>query len=415
MYSGKIQTSVNAYGIDKDLPFFKNMERYISVKISCLYDYHIDHDFPKFARECSQYLTEWQGERIVERATQRDPEAILDMALRYLSGCGTLRRSPDGALYVLDSFTDRNCDPARYVGHVAPRTIMAQAHSCAAHAYFDKFMATPAELVDFAVDGRRFGRPQDLQSGLGQSPLASFSQAVHHANESVKLGLVSPIVLRVGLMMRDLGAQLGVDVSQMGRSRRFRPLWRAVTHRMEELYAEERKKQARVGRKPNAYMCAAEGCGIRADGRAALKACSGKCPPDLKPHYCSKECQKKDWPRHKPICKAGTPGKMPLMLDSDKANALKLFELGESEEGECDEVGAEGPRIAQLVQENNAGDNAGDKPMRYTQPGAARTITIPAPNAPGGSIHITSNTLDPESMKAFRAAASTVLGKEVAS
>ncbi|KAI0351318.1 hypothetical protein OH77DRAFT_1439304 [Trametes cingulata] len=415
MHSGRIHTSVNAYGINKDLPFFENMEQYISVKISCLYDYHTDHDFPKFARECSQYLTEWQGERIVQRATLMDPEAILDMALRYLSGCGTMRRSPDGALYVLDSFTDRNCDPARYVGDVAPRSIMAQAHSCAARAYLDKFMATPAELVDFAADERRFSRPQELRSGTGQSPLANFSRAIHHANESVKLGLVSPIVLRVGLMMRDLGAQLGVDVSQMERSRRFRPLWRAVTRRLEELYTEERKKQAKVERKPNEYVCAAEGCGIGANGRAALRACSGKCPPDLKPHYCSKECQKKDWPRHKPICKAGASGKLPSMLDSDKASALKLFELGEPEEGESDESVAEGTQKPQIVQESDAGENTGDKPMRYTEPGAARTISIPAPNAPGGSIQITSNTLDPESMKALRDAASNSMNGDAPS
>ncbi|KAI0737301.1 hypothetical protein C8Q80DRAFT_1213512 [Daedaleopsis nitida] len=33
-----------------------------------------------------------------------------------------------------------------------------------------------------------------------------------------------------------------------------------------------------------------------------LKQCAGGCPPQLKPSYCSKECQRKDWVRHKPIC-----------------------------------------------------------------------------------------------------------------
>ncbi|KAI0737074.1 hypothetical protein C8Q80DRAFT_1213609 [Daedaleopsis nitida] len=33
-----------------------------------------------------------------------------------------------------------------------------------------------------------------------------------------------------------------------------------------------------------------------------LKQCAGGCPPELKPSYCSKRCQRKDWDRHKAIC-----------------------------------------------------------------------------------------------------------------
>jgi hypothetical protein len=34
---------------------------------------------------------------------------------------------------------------------------------------------------------------------------------------------------------------------------------------------------------------------------------SGKCDQDVKPSYCSKECQKADWPNHKSFCKPGMP------------------------------------------------------------------------------------------------------------
>ncbi|KAH9885997.1 hypothetical protein C8Q73DRAFT_658897 [Cubamyces lactineus] len=51
-----------------------------------------------------------------------------------------------------------------------------------------------------------------------------------------------------------------------------------------------------VGRVPEAHKCSV----CRGRGQPKLKACSG-C---TKVRYCSQACQKKDWPRHKPQCKA---------------------------------------------------------------------------------------------------------------
>ena len=86
---------------------------------------------------------------------------------------------------------------------------------------------------------------------------------MHNANEAVKLGLVSPAVLLIGMKLREVGEGLGVNLDQMSRAKKFRPLWRAISRRLDEIYAEERKRQRKVDRKPNEYVCAAEGCGIR--------------------------------------------------------------------------------------------------------------------------------------------------------
>ncbi|KAI0364270.1 hypothetical protein BV20DRAFT_956586 [Pilatotrama ljubarskyi] len=51
-----------------------------------------------------------------------------------------------------------------------------------------------------------------------------------------------------------------------------------------------------VGRDPEAHKCSV----CRGHGKPKLKACTG-C---RKARYCSQECQKKDWPRHKTQCKA---------------------------------------------------------------------------------------------------------------
>lgn len=204
-----------------------------------------------------------------------------------------MRQSAEGALYVLDSLLDPNCDRDRYMGYLASPETLAQAHSCAANAHFIKLTASAVQVADMLVDERRFQRPQTAQANSGDPALAYLILAVQHANESARLGLVSPIVLKVGLTARETGAKLGVDMAQMGRSRYMRYLWRAVTARLEEIYDEERKKQKKVEDNPDDYVCAAEGCGIRAEGCAALRACAGRCPRDLKPHYCSKECQTK--------------------------------------------------------------------------------------------------------------------------
>jgi hypothetical protein len=51
-------------------------------------------------------------------------------------------------------------------------------------------------------------------------------------------------------------------------------------------------RDMRVRRKPNAFECARDGCGIAASTPGALRRCAGKCPPEDKPYYCSSECQR---------------------------------------------------------------------------------------------------------------------------
>ena len=225
----------------------------------------------------------------------------------------TRMKSVEGALYVLDAFLDPSCNDGRYVGDVASRTLMAQAHACAARAHYAKFTASSSERLAIQADERRFSRPETMRLGVGQPPLSSLALAAHHANESVKRGLVSPIVLVVGFKMRDLGEALGVNLDQMSRAKKFRPLWRVISRRVDELYAEERRRQSRADARPNQYVCAAEGCGIRGEQRGALKACGGRCPSDIKPSYCSKERQKRvsfaallvPYPRLSTTCGAG--------------------------------------------------------------------------------------------------------------
>ena len=114
-----------------------------------------------------------------------------------------------------------------------------------------------------------------------------------------ELGLVSPSVLWVGFGVKDVVERLrGTDVQvtstgeEVDWALEFGSLWDALKRREEEIVAAERSRRAKVAKNARAYVCAAEGCNVQGLHKAALKACAGSCPVDLKPHYCSKECQK---------------------------------------------------------------------------------------------------------------------------
>lgn len=79
---------------------------------------------------------------------------------------------------------------------------------------------------------------------------------------------------------------------------------------------------------------------------------------------------------------------------TDKAQALALFEPGDSQDVYEEEESSAAVAIRR--------QEGGEEVVEDIQSGPARIINIPAPHLPGGSIQITTNTLDPESMRSFR-------------
>ncbi|PIL30236.1 hypothetical protein GSI_07414 [Ganoderma sinense ZZ0214-1] len=329
---------------------FLNIEDYLAIKAACLSPYAYKDSFhyrptDLELRECARYLSEWPGVRVLDQWKFGDPkarpQAVLETAIRYMSGCTIFRVCPEAALHTLDVFPQHHQPPpdagsphhAHDVRAPSPslspesQAALARAHACAAHAHFQKFRASDKDRTTFAADERHYRRKQTLDAGLGHPAHTSLRFALGAASESARLGHVSAIVLRVGFAAREIAEGLGVDFGLLvGRARRYRPLWRAVEECLEELYAEARKALGReAGREALESVCGAEGCGVRASSSASLKACSGRCPLDFKPRYCSKQCQVKDWSRHKEICKPGGVGKIPKI--PNRLIALEWFEL----------------------------------------------------------------------------------------
>lgn len=131
----------------------------------------------------------------------------------------------------------------------------------------------------------------------GACNIDSVYRAAQAADTAVSLGFVSPIVIKVADYIQRIGFRRQSDCKWEGHStarfEQLADLWRVYDKRVAEVERQEAARDEKVSKAPNAYICAAAGCGIEATHKAALLRCSGKCSVEGKPSYCSKDCQRK--------------------------------------------------------------------------------------------------------------------------
>jgi len=118
----------------------------------------------------------------------------------------------------------------------------------------------------------------------------------NNANEAVALGLTSHTTLQVAKRIESAGLRRPEDgkfpEGTTERFERLTNLWEALDMRDAEAAGEMLKREGKLFKDPMGYSCAAEDCGIMGTKKYTLRSCSGGCPRALRPHYCSKECQK---------------------------------------------------------------------------------------------------------------------------
>ena len=173
------------------------------------------------------------------------------------------------------------------------RSLLARAYSCLSYAYF--------ELHQRASVGNAVPRDPTLPSQHllpTDTPDDDLSNdllylAAVYADATAEHGLISPTVLHAASYILRLGTRDGVDLKRSQRYGPLKHLWRAEEARTREWEEEQKKKAVKVARTPNTYICTAPGCGIEGTQKKSLMRCAGKCPMERKPHYCSKECQKR--------------------------------------------------------------------------------------------------------------------------
>ncbi|OCH88808.1 hypothetical protein OBBRIDRAFT_888846 [Obba rivulosa] len=312
-----VRSEIGVHKIPDGVVMYDNMAEYCSLKIATQYNHNEQPALTEILEECSKYLGSNPSETLLVRAQERDI-LLTQTSASYLSGCGLRRSSAEGALRMWDGITDPQ-NPE--LVHGASAETVAKAFSSSAKAYFDKYMTPPDALETLAREERWFER----RHGVGGSPACG----------------------------------LPVHGSETPRFRAFKHLWKAVNDRMKEVHAEEQRRQAKIAKAPNAYTCAREGCGIQATNKAAFKSCGGSCPPEIKPHYCSKECQRTDWrQRHKRICRPGSDIPVNALVLHDSSAVLQLGKPGASfdevdvvneEEGPGTQINIPGPDGSQYT------------------------------------------------------------------
>ncbi|KAI0776896.1 hypothetical protein BD413DRAFT_490993 [Trametes elegans] len=268
-------------------------------------------------------------------------ETRIHRALVYLAVEGKKTRPcTEGALSLLDPIFDPQyaLTPHTYLDRARetiPIHLAAQAHSIAAYAYYLNYKASPEERAQIALDARDLAAattaaPPSPTSPLspyssppprrnshprtrtyaatppGPTPRASFSQLQHllcaarHAGAGARLHFHSQAVLEAGYAFLSLTIRAGLDAQVQ--LRELGPLWRALRRRTPALAARQQAALRAWPRPERGQRARCAACGT---GEWLLGPCQGCCPAALRPSYCSEECQKSDWERHRAICDGG--------------------------------------------------------------------------------------------------------------
>lgn len=237
-------------------------------------------NYEQVVEDNAQHLLQRSTVDVKRGASIGNTGDMLELALRLYTGVAA-EQDEDQAVAMLMRVTSTPNVPRRDLGH---------AFSLFGHIQFER-----------RID----------KDDKGCWNIDSLYRAAVCADKACALGFVSPTVLHIGVTVERVGFRRQQDCRFAGWSTdRFEALedmWRIVDRRKAEIHREQSRRQEKLRKDPNAYICAAPGCGIEGTHKAALQRCAGKCTKEGKPAYCSRECQKKDWKRHKPFCREGAP------------------------------------------------------------------------------------------------------------
>ncbi|KAI0797060.1 hypothetical protein C8Q75DRAFT_862786 [Abortiporus biennis] len=315
------------------------LNAYIMMQLNCCRSYRDDREFREAFQTYPAQLQSRPMKKVLEGANSGNAVNCLEAGIRYYTGCTVRKNAPKAIEYLR-----RVADPMHTLYlRTAPRRVRAHAFSCLCAIHWDS-------RVD--QDGTTWN-------------MDSMFRATSWADGCCALGLVTPQILSIGAATKKLMDEPVLREWDLTRFHDLEYLREALGKRDKEVKAEKERRDKK-------------GCGIGATKKASLLRCGGTCPPDIKPHYCSKECQKADWKRHKPSCK-------PALVGEDS-------KVGGTTEQETEEINVPSP--ATLLEDDLA--------QRICQDGKERTIEIPSPANPSEKIVVSSTTMTPAFMREFR-------------
>ncbi|KAI1789030.1 hypothetical protein LXA43DRAFT_1022996 [Ganoderma leucocontextum] len=276
-----------------------NFDQYVILKQETFYDYRQQPDYKKAYAEAERRLKTHPPGKLRRGLELKDGLIILELCLRRISSCAHDEYEKSDSIvdrlqWLMGWYWTNEADPQppKPTPHMYNRT--EEVKNCAAalsawmcfRLHFATTEIDPGSLYSVTLHGLMF-------------------HAASLANGLVKKGFIPPVVFRIARYLHTFKAKVGLDFRVYSWFADLKYLWRAYDGYLFEQRALEEKRLARISKRPHRYRCAAQGCGIQAMHRSTLFKCSGYCPPESKPHYCSEECQALHWYVHKYVCRKG--------------------------------------------------------------------------------------------------------------
>ncbi|KAI0737075.1 hypothetical protein C8Q80DRAFT_1115421 [Daedaleopsis nitida] len=284
---------------------YANLDDLVILKQELYYDYRKPPDYRVVYRDIVQMIHDYPYERLQRGVQLKDGPMMLELGIRSIVGCEVQGYNyMEDVLELLERLTGLELPIMSLTGktveeiHGVDYKLRKRALAACAWLNF---------LCHFTCD------PEGSLYAYYERPW--LHNAAYYATMLCLQEPIPPIALRIGNWLMQLGRRYRVDIRAMEGFEKFAALWRTYDDFMISQAAAEKQRLTKILGAPNRYRCAADGCGIQAINSRALRKCSGNCPEQFKPHYCSLECQKKHWFVHRYACKRCLPS--PPIVDDD--------------------------------------------------------------------------------------------------
>ncbi|KAI0351309.1 hypothetical protein OH77DRAFT_1462169 [Trametes cingulata] len=285
-----------------------NFPNLVLLRYEVCYDHRNPPEFDEVFSEAQRWLKEYPRETLQRRVEENDAACMFEACLRKMATC---EPGPESLSDLIEHFERLSSNMVTLGPHegeydsnkppVKNNTPELQRRATAAWAwcYFSSFF-----IMDPGASFRTL------------SKLPIMANAACCADACARDSFLPPIVTRIGTWLATVHARYGVPIGTLPAFKEFKALWMSFLLYRTLSIERDLDWHEKSDKAPNKYQCAADGCGVYAMNRAALRRCGGNCPPESKPHYCSYWCQEQHWFVHRYVCKDGLSGDS-VIVDDD--------------------------------------------------------------------------------------------------
>ncbi|RPD57293.1 hypothetical protein L227DRAFT_552388 [Lentinus tigrinus ALCF2SS1-6] len=286
---------------------YANLDDLVILKQELYYDYRKVPDYRKVYRDTIRWIQEYPYEKLKRGEQIRDGPMMLELGIRGIVDCEV---DPEqdmmfpAILELLEGLTGLEL-PLLSLNNKKPPTVTGNTFQLRKRA-----LAACAWLnfqSQFCLD------PQGSLHAIMERPW--LNNAAYYANMLCWEGPIPFIVIRIASYLTTLQKRFGVDFRKIEGFKEMISMWRAYDDYLVWQADQEKLRLTKVRSAPNQYRCAADGCGVQAINKKAMRRCGGSCHDSVKPYYCSHYCQDKHWFVHRYACKQGLAS--PPMIDDD--------------------------------------------------------------------------------------------------